>query len=110
MIIKAIPTNIITGFLGVGKTSLIKQLLATKPADEIWAVLVNEFGEVGIDALQGRARPGGAAHIANDSGSGGGEDREGRLWVGHGAGVSWARRALRSNSSTSSASSTWRTR
>ncbi len=50
MIIKAIPTNIITGFLGVGKTSLIKQLLATKPADEIWAVLVNEFGEVGIDA------------------------------------------------------------
>ncbi|MGL5048408.1 MAG: CobW family GTP-binding protein [Shewanella sp.] len=50
MIIKAIPTNIITGFLGVGKTSLIKKLLATKPADEIWAVLVNEFGEVGIDA------------------------------------------------------------
>ena len=50
MIIKAIPTNIITGFLGVGKTSLIKQLLATKPADETWAVLVNEFGEVGIDA------------------------------------------------------------
>ena len=31
MIVKAIPTNIITGFLGVGKTSLIKQLLATKP-------------------------------------------------------------------------------
>ncbi|PTA49626.1 cobalamin biosynthesis protein CobW [Shewanella morhuae] len=50
MIIKAIPTNIITGFLGVGKTSLIKQLLATKPAGETWAVLVNEFGEVGIDA------------------------------------------------------------
>lgn len=50
MIIKAIPTNIITGFLGVGKTSLIKQLLATKPEGETWAVLVNEFGEVGIDA------------------------------------------------------------
>lgn len=50
MIVKAIPTNIITGFLGVGKTSLIKQLLATKPEGETWAVLVNEFGEVGIDA------------------------------------------------------------
>ncbi len=50
MITKAIPTNIITGFLGVGKTSLIKQLLATKPEGETWAVLVNEFGEVGIDA------------------------------------------------------------
>lgn len=50
MIIKAIPTNIITGFLGVGKTSLIKQLLKTKPEGETWAVLVNEFGEVGIDA------------------------------------------------------------
>lgn len=50
MIIKAIPTNIITGFLGVGKTTFIKQLLATKPQDEVWAVLVNEFGEVGIDA------------------------------------------------------------
>ena len=50
MIIKPIPTNIITGFLGVGKTTLIKQLLATKPEGETWAVLVNEFGEVGIDA------------------------------------------------------------
>ena len=44
-----IPTNIITGFLGVGKTTLIKQLLATKPEQECWAILVNEFGEVGID-------------------------------------------------------------
>ena len=44
-----IPTNIITGFLGVGKTTLIRHLLKTKPAHERWAVLVNEFGEVGID-------------------------------------------------------------
>lgn len=47
--ILAVNTNIITGFLGVGKTTLIKQLLANKPEDENWAVLVNEFGEVGID-------------------------------------------------------------
>jgi len=45
----AIPTNIITGFLGVGKTTAIQHLLATKPTDQRWAVLVNEFGEVGID-------------------------------------------------------------
>ena len=48
-IIKAIPTNIITGALGVGKTTVIKQLLKSKPANERWAVLVNEFGEIGID-------------------------------------------------------------
>ena len=47
--LKKIPTNVITGFLGVGKTSAILNLLANKPTDERWAVLVNEFGEVGID-------------------------------------------------------------
>lgn len=45
----AIPTNIITGFLGAGKTTVIRHLLRTKPEQEKWAVLVNEFGEVGID-------------------------------------------------------------
>jgi G3E family GTPase len=44
-----IPTNIITGFLGVGKTTAITHLLQNKPIDEIWSVLVNEFGEIGID-------------------------------------------------------------
>ncbi len=44
-----IPTNIITGFLGVGKTTLIRSLLKNKSETERWAVLVNEFGEVGID-------------------------------------------------------------
>jgi G3E family GTPase len=48
-ITQAIPTNIITGFLGTGKTTTLLQLLKNKPADERWAVLVNEFGEVGID-------------------------------------------------------------
>ena len=47
--IEAIPTNIITGFLGVGKTSAILHLLKFKPANERWAVLVNEFGEIGVD-------------------------------------------------------------
>lgn len=48
-IIRAVPTNIITGFLGVGKTSTILHLLKSKPRHERWAVLVNEFGEIGVD-------------------------------------------------------------
>lgn len=46
---KKIPTNIITGFLGVGKTTAITHLLRNKPEGERWSVLVNEFGEIGID-------------------------------------------------------------
>ena len=46
---RRIPTNIISGFLGVGKTSAILNLLAQKPETERWAILVNEFGEIGID-------------------------------------------------------------
>ena len=45
-----IPTHVIGGPLGAGKTSLIRHLLANKPADERWAVLINEFGQVGLDA------------------------------------------------------------
>ncbi|WED24435.1 GTP-binding protein [Vibrio sp. JC009] len=44
-----VPTNVITGFLGVGKTTAILNLLKNKPENESWAVLVNEFGEIGID-------------------------------------------------------------
>jgi len=51
-----VPTNIITGFLGVGKTSTILHILNSKPKYERWAVLVNEFGEIGIDGalLEGK--------------------------------------------------------
>jgi G3E family GTPase len=45
-----IPTHVIAGPLGAGKTSLIKQLLAQRPEDERWAVLINEFGQIGLDA------------------------------------------------------------
>ncbi|OUC16075.1 MAG: cobalamin biosynthesis protein CobW [Alkalinema sp. CACIAM 70d] len=43
-----IPVTIITGFLGSGKTSLIRHLLQNSQGRRI-AVLVNEFGELGID-------------------------------------------------------------
>lgn len=46
---KRVPTNIITGFLGAGKTSTILHLLKNKPNDQRWAILVNEFGEIGMD-------------------------------------------------------------
>lgn len=45
-----IPTHVIAGPLGAGKTSLIRQLLAQRPANERWAVLINEFGQIGLDA------------------------------------------------------------
>ncbi len=42
------PVNLITGFLGSGKTTLLKRLL-TDPALHDTAVLINEFGEIGLD-------------------------------------------------------------
>lgn len=47
--LKKVPVHIITGFLGSGKTTLIHSLLEQKPVDETWAILVNEFGQIGID-------------------------------------------------------------
>ena len=43
-----IPVTIVTGFLGAGKTTLIKHLLAN-PGGKRLAVLVNEFGTMGVD-------------------------------------------------------------
>ncbi|WP_025112627.1 GTP-binding protein [Pseudomonas sp. H1h] len=45
-----IPTHVIAGPLGAGKTSLIRQLMAQRPDNERWAVLINEFGQIGLDA------------------------------------------------------------
>ncbi|MDP2228424.1 MAG: GTP-binding protein [Moraxellaceae bacterium] len=45
----AVPLNLVTGFLGAGKTTAIRHLLEHGRAGERWAVLVNEFGKVGID-------------------------------------------------------------
>lgn len=43
-----IPVTIITGFLGAGKTTLIRHLMAN-PQGKRLAILVNEFGSVGVD-------------------------------------------------------------
>ncbi|RSN77087.1 CobW family GTP-binding protein [Acinetobacter haemolyticus] len=46
---KAVPTHIISGFLGAGKTTLLQHLLTQKPKNEVWAILMNEFGQIGVD-------------------------------------------------------------
>ncbi|MCX5579377.1 CobW family GTP-binding protein [Kaistia terrae] len=45
-----ITANVLTGFLGAGKTSLLKRLLSL-PSLAGTAVIINEFGEVGLDHL-----------------------------------------------------------
>lgn len=54
-----IPATIITGFLGAGKTTLVRHLLANAGGRRI-AVIVNEFGSLGIDGalLAGCGIPG----------------------------------------------------
>jgi G3E family GTPase len=42
------PVNLVTGFLGSGKTTLLQRLLADRALADT-AVLINEFGEVGLD-------------------------------------------------------------
>jgi G3E family GTPase len=46
----SIALNVITGFLGSGKTTLLKRLLADENLGDT-ALLINEFGDVGIDHL-----------------------------------------------------------
>lgn len=45
-----LPVNVITGFLGSGKTTLLRRVLASDGSGDT-AVLINEFGEIGIDHL-----------------------------------------------------------
>ena len=45
---RKIPATIVTGFLGAGKTSLLRHLVAHAGARRL-ALIINEFGELGID-------------------------------------------------------------
>lgn len=60
-VVSRIPVNIISGSLGSGKTTAINYLLTQRPAHERWAILVNEYGEIGIDGAlmtEKAAKPG----------------------------------------------------
>jgi G3E family GTPase len=46
--VEKIPVTVLTGYLGAGKTTLLNRIL-TEPHGKKFAVIVNEFGEVGID-------------------------------------------------------------
>jgi G3E family GTPase len=43
-----LPVSVLTGFLGSGKTTVLRHLL-TRPGGERTAIVINEFGEIGLD-------------------------------------------------------------
>ncbi|EGF08258.1 TPA: GTP-binding protein [Neisseria bacilliformis] len=49
MPLKKTKVHLISGFLGTGKTTALKSLMTQKNPDEKWVIIVNEFGEIGID-------------------------------------------------------------
>ncbi|MBT7760008.1 MAG: cobalamin biosynthesis protein CobW, partial [Rhodospirillaceae bacterium] len=46
--LQRIPATVITGFLGAGKTSMIRHLLQTANGKRL-ALIINEFGDIGVD-------------------------------------------------------------
>ena len=47
--VKKTKVHLISGFLGTGKTTALKSLMEQKDPNEKWVIIVNEFGEIGID-------------------------------------------------------------
>ena len=50
------PVTVVTGFLGAGKTTLVRRFLST-PEGRATAVIINEYGAVGIDDALVRGTP-----------------------------------------------------
>jgi G3E family GTPase len=61
---EALPISVLTGFLGSGKTSFLRRVLAS-PAMGDTAVVINEFGEIGLDHLLVAASPDDVVQLPN---------------------------------------------
>ena len=48
--VDSLPVSVVTGFLGSGKTTLLNRLIQHPDMDRT-AVVINEFGEIGIDTV-----------------------------------------------------------
>ena len=57
-----VPVHILGGFLGTGKTTTIRAQLAARPGERV-AVIVNDFGEAGLDAATLEGSEIGRAHV-----------------------------------------------
>ena len=61
---EALPISVLTGFLGSGKTTYLRRVLAS-PAMRDTAVVINEFGEIGLDHLLVAASPDDVVQLPN---------------------------------------------
>jgi len=61
---EALPISVLTGFLGSGKTTFLRRVLAD-PAMRDTAVVINEFGEIGLDHLLVAASPDDVVQLPN---------------------------------------------
>ncbi len=61
---EVLPISVLTGFLGSGKTTYLRRVLAS-PAMRDTAVVINEFGEIGLDHLLVEASPDDVVQLPN---------------------------------------------
>ncbi|MEA3404711.1 MAG: CobW family GTP-binding protein [Pseudomonadota bacterium] len=63
-----LPVHLITGLLGSGKTTTLKHLIRQKPCHERWGILINEFGDIDIDAASLQANVSNEISVSQVSG------------------------------------------